>query len=50
MQWLTGIDKPPERVFVTHGEPDPSRAMAERVEKQHQVATALPELGDEFEL
>jgi metallo-beta-lactamase family protein len=50
MQWLTGVDKRPERVFVTHGEPEPSRAMAERVEKQHQFETVLPELGDEFEL
>lgn len=50
MTWLGGMKQPPRMTFVTHGEPEPSKAMAERVQSERDFNTVLPELGDEFEL
>lgn len=50
MRWLSHLETAPQRTFVTHGEPEPSKAMAERVEQERRFETALPELGDQFEL
>ena len=50
MKWLGAIKTPPRMTFVTHGEPGPAEAMAQRLKTERGFATTLPELGDEFEL
>ncbi len=50
MKWLTAMKTPPKMTFVTHGEPDPSAAMAKRIKDERGFNATLPELGDEFEL
>ena len=50
MTWLGAMKTPPNMTFVTHGEPGPSEAMAQRVGSERGFTTTLPELGDEFEL
>jgi metallo-beta-lactamase family protein len=50
MRWLTSIQRAPDLTFITHGEPVPAAAMARRVESERGFKTALPNLGDEFEL
>lgn len=50
MRWLGAMKTPPKMTFVTHGEPEPSAAMAKRVKEERGFETTLPELGDEFEI
>jgi metallo-beta-lactamase family protein len=40
----------PNRIFVTHGEPDSSRAFAELLSDELGTAVDVPELGDSYEL
>jgi metallo-beta-lactamase family protein len=50
MTWLGAMETPPKMTFVTHGEPEPAAAMAQRVGAERGFSATLPELGDEFEL
>lgn len=50
IQWIRSGKSTPSTVFVTHGEPDASKAFAERLEKEIDVLPVIPELGDQFDL
>jgi metallo-beta-lactamase family protein len=50
MHWLEPLKGPLEKVFITHGEPDPAAAMAERVTKERGFETLIPELDETCEL
>jgi metallo-beta-lactamase family protein len=50
LRWIRSQPKPPRRVFVTHGEPEISRAFASLVSKEFSVDVVAPELGDRFDL
>jgi metallo-beta-lactamase family protein len=50
MRWAEAIPAPPQTTFVTHGEPAPSAAMADRLSSKRSFHTVLPEFGDQFEL
>ncbi|MEW6051665.1 MAG: MBL fold metallo-hydrolase [Candidatus Zixiibacteriota bacterium] len=49
MHWLEPM-KPPKRVFLTHGEPTQSQAMADHLKQERGWPTHIPELGETVEL
>lgn len=50
LRWLQSSELPPREVFVTHGEPNASRTLAQRIEKQTHSHCTVPRLRDEFDL
>jgi len=48
--WASQAERQPETVFVTHGEPEASRALADRLEDRLSWRCVLPGLGDTVEL
>ncbi len=50
MRWLAAVQRPPRRVFVTHGEEDAALALAARIERERGFATQVPALGETIEL
>ncbi|NOZ12442.1 MAG: MBL fold metallo-hydrolase [Acidobacteria bacterium] len=50
LAWLMGFNRPPERVFIVHGEPEASRSLAEKIRKQFHWKVTIPEFGQRFDL
>jgi len=48
--WLREIPEPPETVYVTHGEPDASARLAERIRGELGVTAVVPRLGERVRL
>ena len=46
IHWLEGMDLPPRRVFITHGEPEAAAAMAEHIRERFGWVTIVPSYGD----
>lgn len=46
LKWLTSIQKPPRRVFITHGEPEISQRFASLVSEKTGWETSLPHYQD----
>ncbi len=49
-RWLSGMQRPPQRVFVTHGEPEAAQAFAGHVAKHFGWPTSVPGYGESFPL
>jgi metallo-beta-lactamase family protein len=41
--WLTGIETPPKKTFITHGEPVAADAMRRHIEEQLHWSVEVPE-------
>jgi metallo-beta-lactamase family protein len=41
-RWLAGMQQPPRRVFVTHGEPEASAAFAKHIGEHFGWPTTVP--------
>ncbi len=50
MRWLRGDGATPPNVFVTHGEPASSQALAARLERELGVTAHLPRLRETYDL
>jgi metallo-beta-lactamase family protein len=50
IRWLSGIDRPPRRVFLTHGEEEAALALAARLQKERGFTAHVPEPGEAVEL
>jgi metallo-beta-lactamase family protein len=50
LRWLAGFARPPQRVFIVHGEPEASEALRERIERDLQWPAIVPMQYQEFEL
>ena len=48
LKWLSSIQKPPRRLFITHGEPEKSQHFADFTRDKTGWEIALPEYRDEF--
>lgn len=48
LAWLMGFNRPPERVFLVHGEADAAEKMAELIRKQFGWDVTIPQQGDSF--
>jgi metallo-beta-lactamase family protein len=47
-KWLSGFQKPPKTLFVTHGEADKARSFAKFVEERNRWKTVVPKYRDEI--
>ena len=50
LEWLGGFERAPDTTFITHGEPDASAALAERIRSELGWRCVMPELGMEADL
>jgi metallo-beta-lactamase family protein len=50
LSWLGSFQKPPERIFLNHGEPEAQAALAERIRSQFKISVEVPELHQEYDL
>ena len=50
VRWLEGMPSPPQRVFVTHGEPEAAEAMAGHIRERFGWTVEVPQYGEKFEL
>jgi metallo-beta-lactamase family protein len=50
MHWLSALQAPPDRLFLTHGEAQASSALAERIRAEKGWAVAIPSYQESFSL
>jgi metallo-beta-lactamase family protein len=50
LRWLSMFNRPPKTTFLVHGEPESTKAMAERIKEELGWKVVLPEYLDEFDL
>jgi metallo-beta-lactamase family protein len=50
MRWLDSGAHPPDRTFLTHGEPEASMAFARQIRRELGWETTVPHMGDEVDL
>jgi metallo-beta-lactamase family protein len=50
LAWLLGFDRPPEKTFIVHGEPESSTALAERIRETLGWEVVIPEFAQSFEI
>ena len=50
LRWLAAVDRPPLRVFLTHGEEEAAMALAARLQKERGFTAHVPEPGETVEL
>ena len=50
IRWLEGMPAAPQRVFVTHGEPEAAQAMAGHLRERFGWQIEVPQYGEKFEL
>lgn len=50
LRWLAGVEAPPRRVFLTHGEEDAALALGARIAQERGFATHVPGHGESVEL
>ncbi len=50
LAWLMGFNRPPERIFIVHGEAEASRSLAEKIRSQFHWNVTVPEYGQRFDL
>jgi len=50
LAWLMGLNRPPEKIFIVHGEPEASEALARRIRDRFHWKVVVPELGQRFDL
>ena len=50
LHWLGALKRPPRRLFLTHGEADAIRVLAEKIEGAKGWKPVAPEYGDQAEL
>ncbi|MBN1327455.1 MAG: MBL fold metallo-hydrolase [Candidatus Cloacimonetes bacterium] len=50
LAWLMPFNKKPKLTFLVHGEPDASKAMAEKIKHTYDWQVKIPQFGESFEL
>jgi metallo-beta-lactamase family protein len=50
LAWLMGFNKPPERTFIVHGEPEASASLADRIKSRFGWDVVVPEAGESYDL
>jgi metallo-beta-lactamase family protein len=50
LRWLSGLKRPPRRLFLTHGEADAIRVLAEKIELEKGWQPVVPEYGGQIDL
>jgi metallo-beta-lactamase family protein len=50
LAWLIGFNRPPEKTFIVHGEPEASAALAEKIKARLGWNVIVPRFAERFEL
>ncbi|MEN1761920.1 MBL fold metallo-hydrolase [Anoxynatronum sibiricum] len=50
LEWLRGFQKKPKKIFLVHGEPDASSALAVLIRDQFHIPVEIPSVGYVFEM
>jgi metallo-beta-lactamase family protein len=50
LAWLMGFNRPPEKTFLVHGEPEAALALAEKIRSLLGWEVVIPKYGESFEL
>ncbi|MBD3169261.1 MAG: MBL fold metallo-hydrolase [candidate division Zixibacteria bacterium] len=50
LAWLHGFNKAPEKVFIVHGEPEASDALAQKIRDNLDWDAVIPHYGESFEI
>ncbi len=50
LAWLSNFNSPPRKVFIVHGEPDQSSALADRIRSKFGWSVEIPEYKSEYRL
>jgi metallo-beta-lactamase family protein len=50
LAWLMGFNRPPEKTFIVHGEPEAAASLAEKIRSTFGWETMIPSLGDSVEI
>jgi metallo-beta-lactamase family protein len=50
LAYLMGFNRPPEKTFIVHGDPESSIALAEKIKTQFGWNVVIPKYGDSFDL
>jgi metallo-beta-lactamase family protein len=50
LAWLIGFNRPPQRTFLVHGEPDASASLAEKIQDKLGWDVVVPKFEESFRL
>jgi metallo-beta-lactamase family protein len=50
IDWLSELHKPPGKIFINHGEPKASEALAEKIRSTYNWEVVVPEMENIFSL
>lgn len=50
LDWLKGFEKPPKRVFLTHGEPNAAESLKTKIEQTYGWNVTIPKYLDTYDL
>jgi metallo-beta-lactamase family protein len=50
LAWLMGFNRPPDKTFIVHGEPESSAALAEKIQSHFGWDTVVPAFGESYEV
>jgi len=50
LNWLSGLQQAPTKIFINHGEPKASDALRVKVKDTYGYEVRIPYLGEEFQL
>jgi metallo-beta-lactamase family protein len=50
LAWLMGFNRPPEKTFIVHGEPDAAESMALKIRERFGWVVTVPKYGESFDL
>jgi metallo-beta-lactamase family protein len=50
LAWLMGFNKPPDKTFIVHGEPEASAALADKIRSHFKWNVEIPDIDESFEL
>jgi len=46
LRWLKSAAKAPRRIFLVHGDPEPAKVLAERIQKEFGWPVTVPQMGE----
>jgi metallo-beta-lactamase family protein len=50
LRWLGALKRPPRKLFLTHGEAEAIRGLADKIEGEQQYTPYVPDYGDRIDL
>lgn len=50
LAWLMGFNRPPEKTFIVHGEPEAAASLAEKIKSTFGWDTMIPSLGESVQI